>query len=74
MKHDTKVLSKCFDVAGKGGNVLTDLIRESVRAKHENISFTDTEMEQREAFTEVREAAEKSKAVHHLHSKGKSVK
>lgn len=70
MKHDTKVLSKCFDVAGKGSNVLTDLLRESVRAKHENVSFTDTEMEQREAFT-VRETVEKIKAVYHLHSNGK---
>lgn len=51
VKNDNKVLSKCFDVAGKGGNVLTDLVRESV--EHENISFTDTEMEQREGFAEV---------------------
>lgn len=47
----TRFLANVLMSLERGGNVLTDLVRESV--EHENISFTDTEMEQREGFAEV---------------------
>lgn len=39
MKHDTKALSRWYDIAGVGAGVMTDLLRKIVRVEHKYLSF-----------------------------------